>query len=128
MVLAAMAGIARLSRAGPGHDCLGGSGCEKRDALPLDTPPHHMDWMPYHSFKVGQTVVAPFGGLHALIPRGPFVVVRLLPLVGDQPQYRVRSTVDGHERVVTEQQIKRVETIPNNDEPNRPGRVGGRRR
>jgi hypothetical protein len=84
-----------------------------------------MHWMPYHSFKVGQTVVAPFGGPHVYMPHGPFVIVRLLPLVGDQPQYRVRSTVDGHERVVTEQQIKRVETIPNNGEPKRP--VRGRR-
>jgi hypothetical protein len=45
--------------------------------------------------------VAPFGGPHAFIPHGPFVIVRLLPLVGDKSQYRVRSTVDGHERVVT---------------------------
>ena len=58
--------------------------------------------MPYHSFKVGQTVVAPFGGPHAFVPHGPFVIVRLLPLVADQPQYRVRSTVDRHERVITE--------------------------
>jgi hypothetical protein len=38
--------------------------------------------MPYHRFKVGQTVVAPLGGPHALIPRGPHMIVRLLPLVG----------------------------------------------
>jgi hypothetical protein len=78
--------------------------------------------MPYHGFKVGQTVVAPFGGPHALIPRGPYVIVRLLPLVDDQPQYRLRSTVDGHQRVVTEQQIRRVE---NGSTP--PGPVRGRR-
>jgi hypothetical protein len=71
-----------------------------------------MHWMPDHSFEVGQTVVAPFGGTHALVPRGPYVVVRLLPLVADQPQYRVRSTEDGHERVVTEQQIKPVPPRP----------------
>jgi len=112
MVLATVAGLLGSAGEGPSHTCLGGSGCEKRDALPLDTPSHHMHWMPYHSFKVGQTVVAPFGGPHAFIPHGPFVVVRLLPLVAGQPQYRVRSTVDGHERVVTEQQIKLWETGP----------------
>jgi len=101
---------------------------ETRDPLPLDTPPHHMHWMPYHSFKVGQTVVALSGGPHALIPRGPYVVVRLLPLVGDQPQYRVRSTVDGHERVVTEQQIKPVDSGPSNGNGASSGRrVRGRR-
>jgi hypothetical protein len=63
--------------------------------------------------------------LRSRIPHGPFVIVRLLPLVADQPQYRVRSTVDGDERVVTEQQIKRVEPIPNYGEPNRLFEVGG---
>jgi hypothetical protein len=36
--------------------------------------------MPYHRFKVGQTVVAPSEGRDLHIPRGPLVVVRLLPL------------------------------------------------
>jgi len=120
-----MAGIARLKRRQDTARAV--PEAPQQDPLPLDTASHHIHWMPYHSFKVGQTVVAPFGGPHAFIPHGPFVIVRLLPLVADQPQYRVRSTVDGHERVVTEQQIKRVETIPPNGEPNRPGRVRGRR-
>jgi hypothetical protein len=63
--------------------------------------------MPYHRYKLGQTVEALPG---ALIPRGPFVIVRLLPLAGGEPQYRVRSTADGIERVVLESQIRRVET------------------
>jgi hypothetical protein len=65
--------------------------------------------MPYHWFKVGQTVVAPSGGPGAVIPRGPLVVVRLLPFVGGEPQYRVLSKVDGHERVVLEKQIRLLE-------------------
>jgi hypothetical protein len=65
--------------------------------------------MPYHRFKVGQTVVAPFGGPDALIPRGPHVIVRLLPLAGREPQYRVRSSADGLERMVLESQIRRME-------------------
>jgi hypothetical protein len=65
--------------------------------------------MPYHRFKVGQMVVAPSGGLDALIPRGPFVIVRLLPFVNGEPHYQVRSLVDGHQRAVLERQIRLVE-------------------
>jgi hypothetical protein len=64
------------------------------------------DPMPYHRFKVRQIVVALFGGPHALIPRGPHVIVRLLPLVGREPQYKIRSDADGLERVVLESQIR----------------------
>jgi hypothetical protein len=55
--------------------------------------------MPYHRFKVGQTAVAPSGGPGEVIPGGPLVIVRLLPLVDGEPQYRVRSEADGHEPV-----------------------------
>ena len=68
--------------------------------------------MPYHRFKVGQTVVAPSGGLGERIPRGPLVIVRLLPQVDGEPQYRVRSEADGLDRVVLERQIKRAEDRP----------------
>jgi hypothetical protein len=61
---------------------------------------------------VGQIVVAPFGGPDALIPRGLHVIARLLPLVGREPQYRIRSDADGLERVVLESQIRRVEEMP----------------
>ncbi len=71
--------------------------------------PLHTLHVPYHRFKVGQTVVAPSGGPHALIPRGPHVIVRLLPLLGREPQYRIRSTVDSHERMVLESQIRLVD-------------------
>ena len=36
--------------------------------------------MPYHRFKVGQIVVARSKRPDAVIPRGPHVIVRLLPL------------------------------------------------
>jgi hypothetical protein len=68
--------------------------------------------MPYHRYKVGQTVEAPFSGSNALIPRGPLVIVRLMPLVAGEPQYRVRSTADGLVRAVLESQIRRVEEPP----------------
>ena len=71
-----------------------------------------MRGMPYHRFKVGQMVVVPSGGPHALIPRGPHVIVRLLPLTDDDPQYLIRSEVDGHERVVMERQIRLADAGP----------------
>ena len=65
----------------------------------------HMHRVPYHRYKVGQTVVAPSGGPGAYIPRGQHVIVRLLPISGRQFQYRVRSMADGLERLVSEDQI-----------------------
>ena len=68
--------------------------------------------MPYHRFKVGQTVVAPSGVRDALVPRGPYLIVRLLPLIDDEPHYRVKSAVDGHERALLESQIRPVAPEP----------------
>ena len=124
--------MTRLSgRRETGQGVLGGSGADERQLscrpFAAGAAPHHMSAMPYHRFKVGQTVVAPFGGPHALISRGPYVVLRLLPLVDGQPQYRVRSTVDGHERVVTEQRIRTVETSPTTTKSEPPGPIRGRR-
>lgn len=65
--------------------------------------------MPYHRFTVGQTVVAPSERRDLHIPRGPLVVVRLLPLADGEPQYRVRSEHDGLDRVVRESQIRLTE-------------------
>lgn len=72
----------------------------------------HIGRMPYHQFKLGQTVEAPHGGLHAPIPRGPHIVVRLLPVMGGEPQYRIRSAADGIERVVVESHVRRVAELP----------------
>jgi hypothetical protein len=68
--------------------------------------------MPYHRFKVGQTVVAPSGVRDALIPPGPYIVVRLLPADGGAPHYRVKSTADGHERALLEGQLRPVVAKP----------------
>ena len=75
-----------------------------------------MGAMPYHRYKVGQTVVAPSGGRDALLPSGPYVIVRLLPLVDREPHYRVRSTVDGHERALLEGQIRLIVQEPKGKE------------
>jgi hypothetical protein len=68
--------------------------------------------MPYHRFKVGQTVVAPSGVRDALIPRGPYVIVRLLPPIDDEPHYRVKSAADGQERALLESQIRPLAPEP----------------
>ena len=60
--------------------------------------------MTSHKFKAGQTVaVAP----RRYDPRigGSFEVVRILPTERGNNQYRIRSIVDGHERVVMEGEL-----------------------
>ena len=62
--------------------------------------------MATHKFAVGQAVYfspdLPQEGT-----KGLFKIVRLLPEVGNAPQYRVKSETDGHERVVREDQLAR---------------------
>jgi hypothetical protein len=43
---------------------------------------------------------------------GPYVIVRLLPVEDGEPRYRVRSSVDDHERALLESQIKLPEERP----------------
>jgi hypothetical protein len=77
-----------------------------------------MPLVPYHRFRVGQTVVAPtISGPSAMIPRGQHLIVRLLPVSGRDPQYRIRSSVDGHDRVVKESQIRLADQQPSIAEP-----------
>ena len=40
------------------------------------------------------------------MPPGPFVIVRLLPPVRGEPRYRIKSTIDGQERVMLESHIR----------------------
>jgi hypothetical protein len=67
--------------------------------------------MVYHRYKVGQRVTAA-SGRDALLPSGPYVIVRLMPLVGHEPHYRVKSVVDGHERALLEGQLRLVVQRP----------------
>ena len=46
------------------------------------------------------------------IPLGPYVIVRLLPIEDGEPHYRVRNSVDGHERALLESQINPREERP----------------
>ena len=77
--------------------------------------------------KWGRLFVAPSGVRDALIPFGPYVIVRLLPLVDREPHYRVKSTVDGHERALLEGQIRLIVQEPANQEP-APAKASPRRR
>jgi hypothetical protein len=62
---------------------------------------------PEHKFAVGQTVrFSPALGQGNAVP-GSFKITRLLPEVASVLQYRVKSQLDGHERVVREDQLTR---------------------
>ena len=64
--------------------------------------------MDSHRYRVGQTVryiKAARGAGMRMTPNESFRVVRLLPEYQGNNQYRVKSTTDGHERVVGEGEI-----------------------
>jgi hypothetical protein len=60
--------------------------------------------MRLHKFKVKQSVelIAQDRGMR---PAGRFEIVRTLPTEHGILQYRIKSLLDGHERVVTEGEI-----------------------
>jgi hypothetical protein len=60
-----------------------------------------------HKFSVGQTVRFSPDRNQEVAARGSYKVVRLLPTEASVPQYRVKSQLDGHERVVREDQLAR---------------------
>ena len=61
--------------------------------------------MSEHKFRVGQAVeFFPDPGTDRS-SRGRYTIVRLLPLEGNTPQYRIKSALDGQERLVRENQL-----------------------
>jgi hypothetical protein len=64
-----------------------------------------------HKFNIGQTVdfSAGFAGGSG---KGRYTIVRLLPNEGDTPQYRIKSSRDGQERMVLESQLVRSAGSP----------------
>jgi len=76
--------------------------------------------MPRHRFEVGQKVMVPAEGLHPLVPPGPYVVIRLLPIQDGEPGYPVRSEVDGRERAFMESRIRALPSEPPEQEPTKP--------
>ena len=63
--------------------------------------------MTEHKFVVGQRVRFLPDQLQLRPDQGWFKVVRLLPEAASVLQYRVQSQLDGHERVVREDQLTR---------------------
>lgn len=61
--------------------------------------------MEAHKFKVGQSVVLLRNREAHLKPLGTFEIVRIMPTEHGNRQYRIRSTADGHERVVMEDEL-----------------------
>ena len=61
--------------------------------------------MATHKFAVGQTLH--FSPGHRGEGKGRYKVVRQLPETGGIFQYRIKSEIDGHERVVREDQTER---------------------
>jgi hypothetical protein len=57
-----------------------------------------------HKFKLGQSVELLRNEMN-LKPLGMFEVVRLMPTEHGRRQYRIRSLVDGHERVAMEVEL-----------------------
>lgn len=63
--------------------------------------------MAHHRYKLGQVVTAHAPG----IPPGPYVIVRLMPLVGREPHYQGKSD-DGIVRALLESQIREISSPP----------------
>ena len=61
-----------------------------------------------HKFAVGQTVRFSADLGQGSPGSASFKIVRLLPEAASALQYRVKSQLDGHERVVREDQLTRL--------------------
>jgi hypothetical protein len=60
--------------------------------------------MPSHRFKVGALVtINP--AISRFVPGGVFEVVKQLPGTGSEPEYRIKSANESHERAVRESDL-----------------------
>jgi hypothetical protein len=64
-----------------------------------------------HKFKVGQTVHLMPNRLERHVPAGAYTIQRALPDEGRDLQYRIKNVQDGHERVVSEAQLRPAEAL-----------------
>ena len=62
-----------------------------------------------HKFKIGQSVNYTSGPFGAGIATGVYKITRLLPLEGNDFQYKIKSAAEPHERVAKESQLDRVD-------------------
>ena len=60
-------------------------------------------------FKIGQTVSLTSGPFDRRSANGVYKVTQLLPLEGEDYQYRIKSANEPHERVAKEGQLSRVQ-------------------
>jgi hypothetical protein len=72
------------------------------DALTYETRP-----MSGPKFRPGQVVEFLHGDRVA--PRGTYEIVRLMPSETGEPQYRVRSLHEAHERIAWEHELRAVD-------------------
>jgi hypothetical protein len=61
-----------------------------------------------HKFKLGQSVHYTSGPYGRGNGSGVYQVTKLLPVEGDDVQYRIKSATEPHERVVKESQLDRA--------------------
>jgi hypothetical protein len=61
--------------------------------------------MTVHKFRSGQSVTMAPSSLRST-PKGRFEIVRQMPEEHGTHQYRIRSVLDGHERIVLESEIE----------------------
>lgn len=73
--------------------------------VPADQQKSRRSLMPGHKFKVGQTLQFSPNMYESSARKGSYTVVRLLPADSGFNQYRIKSSLDGHERVVREHQL-----------------------
>lgn len=60
--------------------------------------------MQTHKYRVGQRVSFT-GPVRNNSPSGEYEIVRLLPADGGEPRYRIKSSLERHERVIGEDQL-----------------------
>jgi hypothetical protein len=60
-----------------------------------------------HRFTIGQTVRYIAGPTNRATANGTFKIVKLLPLEGDEHQYRIKHNEEAFERVAKESQLDR---------------------
>jgi hypothetical protein len=61
-----------------------------------------------HKFKIGQSVNFTSGPFDRGSTNGIYKVTQLLPLEGEDYQYRIKSANEPHERVAKESQLSRI--------------------
>jgi hypothetical protein len=61
--------------------------------------------MPEHKFHVDQIVQFFPNRAVDHKAKGQYTIIRLLPVEGNTPQYRIKNQADGHERMVRENEL-----------------------